>query len=196
MYPAMLNITDRRITIIGGGKVAYRKAKAFLDFGGKVRVISPAFYEGFDQLADKVERLDRDYTYQDLSESFLVVTATNNEAVNTSIGTYCKEHRILCNVIDNIHLSSFIVPAYMKQGDLIISVSTNGKSPSLAGKIKKELSERYDSSYSEYLDRLGRIRENVVESLEDEDKKKEILHHIITLDLEELRAYEESYFGR
>lgn len=195
MYPAMLNITNQCITIVGGGKVAYRKAKAFLEFGGKVRVISTAFYEKFEELQSQIQCLHRTYREEDLAESFLVVAATNDQQVNEAIGSYCQTNRILCNVIDNIHLSSFIVPAYMKQGDLIISISTNGKSPSLASKIKKELSEQYDASYQEYLDILGRIREKVVKSESSEADKKVILHHIITLELEELRAYEKSHFS-
>lgn len=195
MYPAMLNITNQRITIVGGGKVAYRKAKAFLEFNGQVRVISTAFYEKFEELEEQVECIQRTYTKEDLLESFLVVAATNDGHTNEEIGKYCKENHVLCNVIDNIHLSSFIVPAYMKQGDLIISISTNGKSPSLAGKIKKELSQQYDESYQEYLDILGRIREKVVKSQRNEEDKKGILHHIITLELEELRRYEKSYFS-
>lgn len=189
MYPAMLNITDRLITLVGGGRVAYRKAKAFLEFGGRVRVISPVFYEGFEELKEQVELLTRAYTHQDLEESFLVVAATNEAEINQEIGYFCKQRRILCNVIDDIHLSSFIVPAYMKRGDLLISISTNGKSPSLASKIKQELGERYDHSYSEYLDLLGMVREKVVNEVLDEERKKEILHHIIMLDLEELREY-------
>lgn len=195
MYPAMLNITNKWVTIIGGGKVAYRKVHGFLVFGAKIRVISPIFYEKFESLSQQVDLLQREYTNEDLEESFLVIAATNNKGVNEQIGTYCHTCRILCNVIDNIHLSSFIVPAYMKQGDLVISISTNGKSPSLASKIKKELSEQYNNSYEEYVDILGRIRDKVIARYEDEEEKKEILHFIITLSLEELRNYEKSYFG-
>lgn len=194
MYPAMLNITDKLITIVGGGRVAYRKTKAFLEFGGKVRIISPVCDKRMQVFKKEIEFLSRDYREEDFNESFLVVAATDNQEVNQAIGQYCAARGILCNVIDDIHLSSFIVPAYVKRGDLIISVSTNGKSPSLAKKIKKELSEKYDNSYIDYLDTLGRIREKVIQHYSDEDKKKEILHHIITLNKTELKEYEEKLF--
>lgn len=194
MYPAMLNITDKLITIVGGGKVAYRKTKTFLEFGGKVRVISWTFDERFEGLVGIVECLPREYTKSDLEESFLVVAATDDEAVNKEIGTYCEAHRILCNVVDNRSLSSFIVPAYIKQGDLVIGISTNGKSPSLAGKIKRELREKYDEKYIEYLEVLGRIRERVITYYDDEETKKEVLHYLITLNLEELKMYEKNAY--
>lgn len=193
MYPAMINLTDQKVTIVGGGKVALRKAKAFLEFGGKVTVMSHDFAEGFDRLS--VNCIQGQYKETDLESSFIVVAATNDPEVNKQIGIYCKKRRILCNVIDNPDLSSFIVPAYMKRGDLIIGISTHGKSPSLASKIKQDLSQIYDESYEEYLDILGRIREKVVANYEDESEKKKILHYVITLSLEELRAYEKSHFS-
>lgn len=194
MYPAMINMTDKLITIVGGGRVAYRKTKAFLEFGGRVRIISLMFSEQFEVLKGEVQLLEREHIEEDLDESFIVVAATDDERVNKGIGEYCEARRILCNVVDDMHLSSFIVPAYMKQGDLVISVSTGGKSPSLAGKIKKELSEKYDELYIEYLDILGRIRERVIGSYDDEDKKKKILNHLVTLDIEALKVYEQNLY--
>ncbi|MEG1829636.1 MAG: bifunctional precorrin-2 dehydrogenase/sirohydrochlorin ferrochelatase [Cellulosilyticaceae bacterium] len=194
MYPAMINITDKLMTIVGGGRVAYRKTKAFIEFGGRVRIISPLFSKKFEVLKESVQLLEREHTEEDLNESFIVVAATDDEEINKGIGEYCEARRILCNVIDDIHLSSFIVPAYIKQGDLVISVSTGGKSPSLAGKIKKELSEKYNELYIEYLDILGRIRERVIVSYDDEDKKKEILNHLVTLDIEQLKVYEQNLY--
>lgn len=196
MYPVILKLEGQVITIIGGGKVAYRKAKTFLDCGGKVNIIAPQFDERFHGLDKGIVLIHKCFEEEDLKGNFIVVAATDDKLVNHRIGTYCKSNSILCNVIDNIDLSTFIVPASMKQGDLIISVSTSGKSPSLAAKIKKELSEQYNEEYIEYLELLGRVRQHVVDTIEDENQKKEILRSIITLNLEELKTYEKSYFGR
>lgn len=65
------------------------------------------------------------------------------------------------NVVDNIEISNFTVPSYIKRGDLLISVSTGGKSPSLSSKIKKEIEERYTEDYEEYLNVLGDIRKRL-----------------------------------
>lgn len=199
MYPAMLNIRKKRITIIGGGKVAYRKAKTFLNFGADVWVVASCLDTQFKQIEDKLHieclHVEEKHLKDKLQDSFIVVAATNERAFNEVIGSYCEKAQILCNVVDNSALSSFIVPAYIKRGDLVIGISTNGKSPSLAKKIKKELEEKYDDSFLEYVDILGRIREHVVGRVEDKEEKKRILQHLITLDLEALRDYEKSYFN-
>lgn len=199
MYPAMLNLTGRKITIIGGGRVAYRKAKAFLNFGAKVYVFAPRLYEAFKNIEDQIIKQEVYIEQQDLAyiveNSFIVVAATDSRTLNEQIGEHCEKSGILCNVIDAIHLSSFIVPAYMRRGDLIISVSTNGKSPSLAKKIKKELEATYDSSYEEYVAILGRIRDYVLQEVKDDKKKQRILQYVTTLNLEELKNYEKSHFS-
>lgn len=193
----MLNITNKPITIIGGGKVAYRKAKTLLAFGGKVTVIAPCFYESFESIKDEavIEERSLNHVEDSLRESFIVIAATDNRELNERIGKFCDTHNMLCNVIDNKQLSSFIVPAYMKRGDLIISISTNGKSPSLTKKIKEELETTYDVSYGPYVDALGRIRDQVLAQVTDEAEKRHILYRILEMNLEELEAYEKSHFN-
>ena len=99
------------------------------------------------------------------------------------------------HVVDNKPLSSFIVPSTLKRGDLTISISTGGASPSLAAKIRRELEDKYDAHYGEYIARLGRIRDGVLKKVTDEVEKKRILKHIITLEPQELEAYEKSHFN-
>ncbi|MGL4800358.1 MAG: precorrin-2 dehydrogenase/sirohydrochlorin ferrochelatase family protein [Cellulosilyticaceae bacterium] len=197
MYPAMLNVEGKCITIIGGGKVAYRKAKVLLSFGAKLRVVSPAFEEAFEKLEGDITLLKRCFgeVEEELRGSFIVIAATDKRGLNEQIGKYCDTHHILCNVIDDKHLSSFIVPAYIRRGDLILSVSTNGHSPSLTKKIKEALAETYDESYGEYVAILGRMRERILQDITDETSKRQQLHHLIEMDLEELRAYEKSYIN-
>lgn len=194
MYPAILQLQGEPITIIGGGKVALRKAKAFLEFGGEVTVISHQFEPELEGLG--VKCVIGDYTEADLEGSFVVVAATNDRTVNLAIGNYCKTQRILCNVIDNPKLSTLTMPAYMKRGDLVISVSTGGTSPSLAKQIKKELEAHYSEDYVAYLELLGALRSQIITQYTDEHIKKELLQHLITLNLEELRDYADSYFNR
>lgn len=194
MYPAMLQLQGQPITIIGGGKVALRKAKAFVTFGGEVTVISHQFEP--ELLALSVKCVTGEYTEADLEGSFVVVAATNDPAVNLAIGNYCREHRMLCNVIDNPKLSTLTMPAYMKRGDLVISVSTGGTSPSLAKQIKKELEASYSEAYVAYLELLGELRSHIITHHTDEKIKKEMLQQLITMNLEELRDYANSYFNR
>ncbi len=188
-YPIMVNLDYKEITIIGGGKIAYRKAKNFIDFGYKVKVISLDFNEKFKDIESKIELIRDEYKEEYIENSFIVVAATNNRDINKSIGMYCDKKNKLVNVVDNPTLSSYIVPSTIKRGDLIIGVSTSGKSPSLASKIKKDLEIVYDDSYEEYIQLLGELRCEILKKYDDPVKKKQLLNEIINLNIEELKKY-------
>lgn len=187
LYPINLELDDMRITIIGGGNVSYRKCKNFLDFGKSVRVVSPEFIDQFENIKNDIELIYDTYKKEYIKDSFIVIAATNNKELNKNIGIYCKSVGKLVNVVDNITLSNYTVPSYLKRGDLLLSVSTNGKSPSLSSKIKKELEEKYDDSYEEYLNILGEIRKKVIKKYKDISQRKSILNNLVNLSLDEIR---------
>ncbi|MEG0181715.1 MAG: bifunctional precorrin-2 dehydrogenase/sirohydrochlorin ferrochelatase [Peptostreptococcaceae bacterium] len=188
-YPIMVDLKEKNITIIGGGKIAYRKAKNFINFGYKVNVVSLEFIDEFESIKDKVNFIIDEYDEKYIKDSFVVVAATNNKEINEKIGIFCREKDKLVNVVDNTELSNFIVPSCVKRGDLIIGVSTSGKSPSLAAKIKRDLELAYDDSYIEYIDLLGELRGKILKKYNDPNEKKRLLNQIINLNIEELKNY-------
>ena len=193
LYPINLEIKDIKITIIGGGEVAYRKCKNFLDFGKSIRVVSPEFIDKFDLIKKDVELVYDRYKEEYIKDSFIVVAATNNKEINKNISIYCRNCGKLINVVDDINLSNYIVPSYIKRGDLLISISTGGKSPSLSSKIKKELEKKYDDSYEEYINILGKIRQKVIKKYENVFERKKVLNSLVNLTLEELKALETKF---
>lgn len=192
LYPINLELKDLEITIIGGGEVAYRKCRNFLAFDKKVKVVSVDLIDKFNNLKGKIEYIEDKYKEEYIKNSFVVVAATNNKEVNEKIGIHCRNNSKLVNVVDNIELSNYTVPSYVKRGDLLISVSTGGKSPSLSSKIKKELEEKYDDSYEEYIKLLGEARQNIIKKYENISQRKKMLNKLVNLNLEELREYIES----
>ncbi|MDU6984095.1 MAG: bifunctional precorrin-2 dehydrogenase/sirohydrochlorin ferrochelatase [Terrisporobacter othiniensis] len=186
-YPINLKIDDMNIIIIGGGKVAYRKCINFLAFNKKVRVISKDFIEEFEGLKDCIDTIKDNYDEKYIKDAFVVVAATNNEDVNREIGLYCREHGKLVNVVDNANLSNFTVPSFVKRGDLLLSVSTGGKSPSLSSKIRKDLEEVYDESYEEYVSLLGEARKNIIKNTEDVKERRNKLNALLNFSFDELR---------
>lgn len=187
LYPINLELKDVEITIIGGGDVAYRKCKNFLAFGKTVKVVSNKFIDEFYKLKDKIEMIEDIYKEEHIKNSFIVVAATNNKEINERIGICCRKSGKLVNVVDDIELSNYTVPSYIKRGDLLISISTGGKSPSLSSKIKKELEEKYDDSYEEYINILGKMRKEIIKNNEDISLRKKKLNELINLSLEELK---------
>ena len=176
-YPINLKIDDMKIVIIGGGKVAYRKCMNFLAFNKKE----------FEEIKEQVEIVKGAYNEKYIKDAFVVVAATNNKEVNREIGIYCRQYNKLVNVVDDKDLSNFTVPSFVKRGDLLLSVSTGGKSPSLSRKIRKDLEEMYDDSYEEYVKLLGQAREMIIENTSDIKERRKRLKELLDLSFDELR---------
>ncbi|CEQ27077.1 precorrin-2 dehydrogenase/sirohydrochlorin ferrochelatase family protein [Paraclostridium sordellii] len=189
-YPIMIDLMGKEITVIGGGKIAYRKVNNFLKFGYEVTVVSREFIEDFKKIENKIKIIKDEYSEKYIKDSFIVVAATNNKKVNESICMFCRSNNKLVNVIDDQKLSNFIVPSCVKRGDLVISISTGGKSPSLASKIRKDLEIQYDDSYEEYLILLGELREQILEKYDNPSMRKDLLNKIINLNYDELKKLE------
>ncbi|PBI24999.1 siroheme synthase [Clostridioides difficile] len=190
LYPINLKLDELDVVIIGGGEVAYRKCKNFLEFNKNVTIVSKQILNKFYDLKGNLKIIKDDYKEIYIKDASVIIAATNNRELNMEIGLYCKAKNKLVNVVDNIEISNFTVPSYIKRGDLLISVSTGGKSPSLSSKIKKEIEERYTEDYEEYLNVLGDIRKKVIKKYEDKSKRKDVLNMLVTLDLEELKKFD------
>ncbi|EGT4966770.1 precorrin-2 dehydrogenase/sirohydrochlorin ferrochelatase family protein [Clostridioides difficile] len=190
LYPINLKLDELDVVIIGGGEVAYRKCKNFLEFNKNVTIVSKQILNKFYDLKGNIKIIKDDYKEIYIKDASVIIAATNNRELNMEIGLYCRAKNKLVNVVDNIEISNFTVPSYIKRGDLLISVSTGGKSPSLSSKIKKEIEERYTEDYEEYLNVLGDIRKKVIKKYEDKSKRKDVLNVLVTLDLEELKKFD------
>jgi siroheme synthase-like protein len=148
-YPILLNIQGRKCLVVGGGQIALRKAKTLLEHNANVEVVSPTFCPELNQLAkDKViQAHQRDYKTEDLQGAFIAIAATDNVKTNKRVASEAGRQGVLVNVVDNPKNSNFIVPSYLKRGDVIIAVSTSGRSPALARKIKSELDKNFKVEY-------------------------------------------------
>ncbi len=192
-YPLMIDLDNKKIVLIGGGHVSLRKSKKFLEYGAEVYVVAPSFQEYFSVLkeayAEKLCLVKDNYKSEYIMDAFLVVASTNSKEVNSKIASFCVEKNILCNVVDDIEDSSFIVPSTVKRGDLLISVSTLGNSPSLCAKIRRELEQTYGEDYEEYVSLLGKVRKIILETCKDNSEKKNILNNLANLKLQELKDF-------
>lgn len=139
LYPINLKLDELDVVIIGGGEVAYRKCKNFLEFNKNVTIVSKQILNKFYDLKGNIKIIKDDYKEIYIKDASVIIAATNNRELNMEIGLYCRAKNKLVNVVDNIEISNFTVPSYIKRGDLLISVSTGGKSPSLSSKVKKKL---------------------------------------------------------
>lgn len=192
--PVMLDLADKKILLIGAGKVGLEKAEKLIHFGGRITVVSLAFLEQFYHMAEAT-LLHEAYAHHHLDGAFLVIVATNDRVLNREIFQECRRRGQLCNVVDDAALSDVIFSAALKRGDLIISAGTGGNSPFLAKRIIKDLAQRYDESYGEKVALLGKIRSRLMKEVPDVATRRAILKEIIEWDNEELAAYYEMVLG-
>ncbi len=187
-YPICLNLNGAKCLVVGGGKVAERKVKTLLECGARVHVVSPVFSEWLETMAaeGKIAAVRRTYASTDLEDALLVIGATDDEKVNGRIADDCHERNILVNIVDNPAQCTFIVPAVLRQGPLSISISTDGKSPLLARRIREELEPAFGPEYREFLDLMGNVRDHVLRTVPEEEKRRDVFLRLVYSDIIDL----------
>lgn len=184
-YPLYLNIKGKKCVIVGGGKVAYRKACSLRDAGADVTVISPEMCS--EMVNEKGITLVKDiYDERSLDGALLVIAATDDEVVNRRVSSDAEKRNIIVNIVDRPELCSFIVPSTIKRGDLCISISTGGASPALAKNIRKELEDIFGPEYGEYIDLLTKMRNVALSEVKDDAKRRKILQRLAEKDMLEI----------
>lgn len=185
-FPFCMDIRDKVCLIIGGGSIALRKAEVLAEFDAEIWIVAlridDSFYKWKDTFGgDKeIKLIERGFLDNDVLNADIVVAATDNKELNTHISDLCKTYHKLVNVVDVPKESTFIFPAVIKKKDLLISVSTNGRSPMFASEIKTELQDYIPDYYAELVDMLGECRDYVNKYMVDSNKKKEIYKNLIT----------------
>jgi len=159
-YPIFLNISGKRCVVVGGGEVALRKVKALLEHEASVEVISPDLCPGLSQLAKSraIQVLQRSYDGGDLQGAFIAIAATDDGKTNSQVVEEARAKGVLVNVVDDSEHSDFIVPSQLRRGDITIAVSTAGKSPALAHKIRARLEKDFGAEYASLALLIGEVR--------------------------------------
>lgn len=163
-YPIFLDIKRKPCVVIGGGNVAERKVVSLLDAGARVLVISPELTPALKKLASKkkIGYCPKSYEQGDLKGFFLAYSATNNSRVNKAVFKEAKGQAVLLNVVDVPELCNFIVPSVVDRGDLLIAISTSGKSPAMAKKIRQQLEKEFGKEHAVFLEIMGKIRDKLL----------------------------------
>ncbi len=180
-YPAMLDIVDRNCVVIGGGAVGARKVKTLVECGAKVTVVSLEVTPSVDALAQegKIVLHQRGYESHDLDKAFLVIGATDDENLNARISQDANERNLLCNIADRPQVCNFILPSIVRQKDLIIAVSTCGKSPAFAKHMRKELECQFGPEYGILLDLMGAVRKKLLAQAHAPEEHKPLFNQLI-----------------
>jgi precorrin-2 dehydrogenase / sirohydrochlorin ferrochelatase len=185
LYPVNLRIAGKSCLVIGGGNVGLRKIHALLSCGATVMVISPQVVSGIRALTEegRVSWRRRGYLPGDLDGAFLVFAVTDNLAVQQQVAEEAERRGILLNIADDPERCDFQVPAKVRRGDLLLTVSTGGSSPALAKLIREQLEAQFDGDYGRVISLFARIRELVVDRSDKSDANRQLFVRLLDADL-------------
>ncbi|PFE99843.1 NAD(P)-binding protein [Bacillus thuringiensis] len=175
MYPLTVRVNEKRVVVIGGGKVAGFKIIPLLKQGADIIVISPELDANLVKFVEekKIRWYQREYEKSDIKNAFLVVAASSDSILNEQVAEDAAENQLV-NVITNPESGNVHFPAAIHRGLLNIAVSTGGASPKLAKKIRDEIANKYDETYESYLDFLYEVRVKL-KDLQLEKRERNIL---------------------
>ncbi len=172
-FPIILNLNQMSILLVGGGNVAYRKLKILYPYTKRITVVSISLSEHIHQFINKnnINHFIKPFDNNDLNNKDLCIAATNSKEINHLIYTNCSQKKIWCNTVTDNENSHFTLPAFLQEKDLQIAISTGGKSPLLARKLRDELKMNFSKKYQDILEILGGIRNNYLHQIPESSKK-------------------------
>lgn len=179
-YPILLNLEGKHVVVIGGGLVAFQKLKTLEGTNASITIISPTIISEIEQwiLHHSSKWLCKQFEPSDIEDVDMIIAATNNPIVNNEIRLHKKKGQLLLQV-DDAKKGDFIVPAVVRRGKLSISVSTDGASPSLTRKLKKDIDEQFDERFGEYVDFLDEARTFILQEIQDTEVKRKCLKSLL-----------------
>ena len=184
-YPVQLDIRGRRCLVVGGGGVGTRKVETLLSCGARVDVVSVEITDTLRRLSERgdIALRERAYAASDVESVFLVIGATDDEDLNRRISADAAAANVLCNIADRPEKCNFILPAIVQRGDLVLTVSTSGKSPALAKKLRQDLERQFGEEYAVLLKLMGAIRRRLLAEAHAPEAHKPIFETIVHSDI-------------
>jgi len=184
-YPILIKLDGRLCLVVGGGKVAGRKASSLIKAGAAVRIVSPEISGEVKTLAEagKVEWVKDKFSPRHLDGAFLAIASTDNEQVNHVVCDEAMARDILVNVVDKPDLCTFIVPSVTRRGDLIITFSTSGKSPAVSKMLRKKMEIEFGEEWAVFLNIMGEARSRAMNSVDDKKQREKIFNRLAGSDM-------------
>jgi len=180
VFPLFVRLDGKKCVIVGGGRVAYRKICSLLEFGADVTVVTAQATEEVRQLwkLGRIKLIYGSCFEKELENAFLVLAATSDRELNSRIYRECAARGIFVNVADSLEECTFIFPSVVKRSDVVIGISTSGKSPALAKQIRLRVEKIFPGGFEEVADIIANARKRVMKSIQDPLARDEALKHI------------------
>lgn len=178
LFPFFEDIDGKHFVVIGGGKVAKGKVRRLLPFTDNITVIS----ENTD--IDFVPVIRRKFTESDILSGDYIIAATDSEETNGRIFALCQKVHKPVNTVDDPEKCTFIFPSLIKRGELVIGISTTGKSPAFSKHLRQQIESGLDGDIEKVLDKMGLLRLKLKALVPDQKTRSEILKRALDCYLE------------
>lgn len=146
-FPMFVDISDKNIVVIGGGKIAARRVNTLLMFNQRLTIVSPFLCEELQSVQGKIHWIPCEYTQECLRGMDIVLAATNQREINQQVATDCRileqkeQRRILVNIADNKKLCDFYFPGVVQADEVTIGINSGGQNPRNVKKVRKKIQE-------------------------------------------------------
>jgi precorrin-2 dehydrogenase/sirohydrochlorin ferrochelatase len=185
LFPMFVKLRERLCVVVGGGQIAEAKIPALLAAEARIRIIAP---EVTDSLATRaregqIEWLRKTFELADLAGAYLVVAATSATEVNHEVFREAETRGILCNAVDDPDYCHFYYPSVVRRGALQIAISTEGLSPALAQRLRRELEAQFGPEYEPWVNWLGAARKFLRAEKDDPEETRLLLHQLASREM-------------
>jgi siroheme synthase-like protein len=189
-YPVYIELRGQPCVVIGGGKIAEGKVEGLLAARANVTVISPDLTVHLRELVEekKITYLARAYQPGDLTGAFMVICATDQAEINHQVWQEASANRQLVNVVDDTPRCNFIAPSILRKGDLTIAISTSGKAPALAVRLKERLQRELGPEYERFLELAGELREPLARHIPEFETRKALWYELVDSEILDILA--------
>lgn len=189
-YPVYIQLHDQPCVVIGGGKIAEGKVEGLLAAEAKVTVISPELTPQLQALSaqNRIAYISRVFQAGDLTGAFLVICATDQQEINHQVWQEATANHQLVNVVDDTPRCNFIAPSILRKGDLTIAISTSGKAPALAVRLKERLQQEIGPEYERFLELAGELREPLARHIPDFESRKALWYELVDSEILDVLA--------
>lgn len=187
-YPVFLDLRGRPCVVFGGGHLAEEKAHGLLAVEALVTVIAPSLSPALTALVVEGRLLHRPRGYQpgDLEGAFLVISCEQTPEMAEAIWQEALQRRILINTLDDVPRCQFIAPSIVRRGDLAIAISTGGKAPVLAVRLRQWLEAQLGDEYGRFLSLAGSVRAALARRWPDFATRRELWYRLVDSDVLDL----------
>ena len=179
LYPIFLKVSELEVLIVGGGNVALEKLAFLLKSSpnANVTLVSKKIIPEIIELEERygVKAICQPYQYSLLKDMHIVIAATDNLEVNKQVHADCKKRNILINVADNPPYCDFYMGAIVTKGNVKLAISTNGKSPTMAKRLRQFFEAVLPDDINGLTENLNRFRQTIKGDFEEKVKK---LNHL------------------